>query len=68
MNKLIYKIVRRDAETESIEVLKQKINYVLQLMTDQINKEGKSPNEEQLDRIEATLKALKDVIAERSET
>ncbi len=64
-NEFIYRQVRKECLGKSNEWVKQGINEVLGMMTKQINETDRAPSSEQLDRIEATLEALKDELVAR---
>ena len=64
-NEFIYRKARQECQGKTDHWIKQGINVVLQDMTDQINREDKALESEQLDRVESTLMALKDELEER---
>jgi hypothetical protein len=64
-NEFIYRKARQECEGKSDVWVKQAINEVLEMMTAQIERTGRTPDSEQLDRIESTLEALDDELKER---
>jgi hypothetical protein len=64
-NEFIYRKARQECEGKSDAWVKQAINEILEMMTAQIERTGRTPDSEQLDRIESTLEALDDELKQR---
>lgn len=60
-----YRKVRKECEGKSTQWVAQAINEVLAMITKQINATDRMPEDEQIDRLEAGLKALKDELISR---
>lgn len=64
-NEFIYRKARKECEGKSDDWIKQGINEVLNSLTEYLNMNDRTPNEEHLTRIESVLEALKDELEER---
>jgi hypothetical protein len=64
-NLFVYKKTKQECIGKSDDWVKQATNEILADLTKQINREGKAPRSDQLDRIESSLQALKDELASR---
>lgn len=63
--KFIYKKARQECKGKPDIWVKAGINEILRTLEAQMNKTGKAPESEQIDRIETVLRAMTDELNER---